>query len=175
MAKKKGFEESKPKKPTVLEFEDTANAPAEWITINYKGKNPVLVYTVVPRAIVDILKISSANLFEDHIKWDFTGDNKMFYGIWRGRDNNDRWTDTWVRVVIQGVMEPDKTGWVTVYIKATIKTKYTYANFIQRNLWWIFNRWFYYKARRAYLDLAKDRAYMIRDEIRAALGILPEE
>ncbi len=156
-----------------LRFEDTANAPAEWLTINYKGRNPVMVFSVIPQAIVDTLKISSANLFEDHIKWDTTDETRTFYGIWRGRNNEDRWTQTWVTVVAQGGQSPDKTGWVNIFIKATLKTEYPYWNFIQKNLWWIYNRRFYYKNRRAYLDRAKDFTYLIRDEIRAALGILP--
>ncbi len=165
----------KPEKPNKLEFEDTALAPAEWITINYKGKNPVIVYTVVPRAIVDVLKISSSHLFEDHVKWDVTDETKTFYGVWRGRYKNDRWSKTWVKVIIQGAQSPDKTGWVNIYIRAILHTGYTYSNFVQKNLWWIYNRWFYYKQRRAYMDYAKDLAYNIRDEVRAALGILPEE
>ncbi|MEM7819885.1 MAG: hypothetical protein QXD48_03595 [Candidatus Aenigmatarchaeota archaeon] len=154
---------------------DDILAPSDVIKIHFEGKNP---FSVVPGMISIIkyeMKLSGKDMRETDIRWDVSSDPREFYGVWLGKRTNDRWTATYVRVIAQGAQSSvEKIGWIDIWLKGYIETKYEYSNFIQKSFWWIYNYMFYWKQRRSYLERAKDDLFKIRDRLMTQLGIIKE-
>ena len=150
--------------------------PSEMLRLNFQGKNPWAVCSLFPSLLKDVMKISGKDTFETDIRWDITSDPRPFYGVWMGKRAEDKWTNTFIRIIAQGEQSSrEKTGWIRIQIKGTVETRYTYNNFIQKSWWWLYSYSFYYKQRRNYLDYAKDNVFKIRDRTLQTLGILPEQ
>ncbi len=155
---------------------DDILAPSEVIRINFRGSYPFKVVTMVPTMLRDVMKITGVDLFERDVRWDFSNDPRAFYGYWIGKRGEDRWTTTYVTVIVQGEQSSrDKTGSVTIQLKGTVQTRYDYTNFIQKSFWWFYSLMFYYKQRRNYIEYAKDNVYKMRDILTRALGVPREE
>lgn len=156
----------------MVQLIDDILAPRDTILVKFQGKNPFLPVNMSPGLLRNVMKISSKDIMETDIRWDATGENRSFYGKWMGKRGEDRWTVTWIRIVLQGEQHAkEKTGWVNIEIKGTIRTNFDYTNFVQRVFWWLYNRAFYYKQRRMYAEMAKDNIFEIRDAFQKALGI----
>ncbi|MCX6819521.1 MAG: hypothetical protein NT129_06015 [Candidatus Aenigmarchaeota archaeon] len=155
---------------------DDLLAPQDYITVNYKGKNPFMVCTMFLGILRDVMKISSIDLYENDVRWDITDDPRTFYGVWFGKRGEDNWSTSRIKIRAQGAQSSkDKTGWITIMIKGWLETKHEYTNFIQKSFWWFFNYMFYYKQRRKYIEFSKDNIYQIREKITQILGISREE
>jgi hypothetical protein len=151
---------------------DDLLAPRDYINISFKGKEPFAVCTQFPKLLVDVLKISGKDVFETDIRWDITEDPRAFYGVWRAKREDDRWSNVRVKVIAQGAQSSkDKLGWITINVKGWLETEYEYTNFIQKSFWWFFNYMFYYRQRRKYIDYAKDDILRIKERILDILGI----
>jgi len=154
---------------------DDILAPSEIARVNFEGKNPFQVVAMTPQLLRDVMKITGVDLRELDSRWDITDDPRPFYAYWIGKRDEDRWTYTNIRVIIQGVQSSkEKVGWVRVVLKGTVQTRYEYTNFIQKSFWWFFNYMFYYKQRRRYLELGRDNIVTMKTRIQSALGILRE-
>jgi hypothetical protein len=155
---------------------DDILAPREFIRIGFKGENPFKVCEMVKGLLRIVLKVSTKDIFETDVRWDVTEDPRSFYGVWKGNYDHDRWTNSIIRIIIQGEQSvKDKTGHSTIILKGTTETKFEYSNFIQRSFWWFYNQMFYYRQRRMYNEYAKDLIYIIRDKILEALEIKQED
>ncbi|MBI2173418.1 MAG: hypothetical protein HYT73_04420 [Candidatus Aenigmarchaeota archaeon] len=153
---------------------DDILAPADTIKLHYEGKNTFRVFDMVRGLLRDVMKISSKDILETDARWDVFADPRAFYGMWMGKRKEDQWTMTYIRIIMQGEMDmKTRLGWLDVRLKGTVETKYQWTNFIQRGFWWTYNRTFYYKQRRMYLEFAKDNVYTIRRKMQQALGIAP--
>ena len=87
----------------------------------------------------------------------------------------DKWSTINLKFTALGHQSgKDSTGDLNLEIEGTLDTEYTYSNFIQRGIWWSFNRMFYYKQRRMYIDEGADIATKIKEEVQRKLDILPE-
>ena len=151
-------------------------SPSDTLKIRFEGKNPFAATTVVSGMLRYILKVSAKDILETDIRWDALGPKKEFYGRWMGKRQEDHWSVTRIRVLIQGQQDSaEKTGWCRVELKGTINTTYGYTNFLQRSLWWIYNYTFYYKQRRKYIEEGKDLMYQMREYMQRVLGILPPD
>jgi hypothetical protein len=140
-----------------IKIVDDLLAPQDYITVNYKGKNPFMVCTMFLGILRDVMKISSIDLYENDVRWDITDDPRTFYGVWFGKRGEDNWSTSRIKI----------RGW--------LETKHEYTNFIQKSFWWFFNYMFYYKQRRKYIEFSKDNIYQIREKITQILGISREE
>jgi len=155
-----------------LRFDDDILHPRNKITLSFKGKNPYLPCQIIVDLARDILKISAKDVFIKDLRWDATSDPRSFYGVWYFRHEEDRWTDTMLKVTMQGEQSAtDKTGWIKIDLEGKVSTKFEYSNFLQKALWFLFNRSFYYRQRRAYLEQGKEFIYKLREEILSALNI----
>src|SRR3989338_6835411 len=158
-----------------IEIIDDILAPSDTLKFKFKGKNPFTAMAITPGLIKETMKISAKDLFEHDIRWDVSGEPRDFYGKWMGKRKDDRWTVSFIRVLIQGKQDSKtKEGNAEIQIKGTIKTEYNYANFIHKWFWWVYNRSFYYKQRRMYIDSNKDDMLTIKRKLQIALGIEPE-
>ena len=154
---------------------DEVLVPEEEMNISFNGKNPFLIATIILPLMREVLKVSSTNLFEEDIRWDILGENKTFYGVWRGEEPHDQWTKCVFRVYAQGGQNKDKEGWVDVRLKGWLRTRFNWGNQLTRSWWWLYNYMFYWKQRRMYMDYDMDIALKIKEEILAAYNILREE
>lgn len=147
-----------------LKIVDDILAPHDTVKIKFEGKEPFLAMAQTPYQLRRVMKIPGKDLLETDVRWDISGDPRDFYGMWMGKRSEDRWTTTKIRIIIQGKQNSkDKTGQVEIEFKGTMETEYEYSNFIQRTFWFFYNRTFYHKQRQAYLELAKDNIFDLRD------------
>lgn len=147
-------------------------APADTLKLKFTGKNPYAAVAMARDLLRDIMKITSKDILETDIRWDTSGKIPSFYGKWMGKRPEDRWTKTFIRLIIQGEQNSqDKTGWAEVRFKGWVQTQYGYSNFLQRSFWWFFNTTFYHKQRQLYLEQAKDNIYDMRDKLKAVFEL----
>ena len=152
-------------------IQDEVLAPEGAPKINFEGKNPFVVVTMIPTLLRNVMKITGKDIHELEIRWDATDDPREFYGRWQGTRSEDRWSKTRLRVIVQGAMSlKDRTGWVTIEIKGFLDTSINFNTFLQKGMWWIFFRSFYWKQRRMYLELAKDNLYTMKEAFIRELG-----
>jgi hypothetical protein len=157
-----------------LNLFDDILAPRDTILVKFQGKNPYVAATIVQSVLKEIMKIPGKDILETDVRWDAAGETRAFYGKWMGKKQEDNWTKTWIRIVIQGEQHAtERTGWCNIELKGTIRTTYEYNNFIQRMFWWFYNKSFYYKQRRMYAEDAKDTLFEMRDKFQSVLGIAP--
>lgn len=156
-----------------ITIEDEILAPSNKMVLAFKGKNPFIVCKVMRGILLDVLKISTKDIYEKVVRWDVTTDPRGFYLRMFANHEEDRWTDTRFKITVYGAQSPaDKTGWVKIVLEGRVITDFEYANFLQRALWFLYERMFYYKQRRAYLEQAKQFIMDIRKELLSALKIL---
>lgn len=155
---------------------DDIMAPKDVVVVRFQGRNPVASALMVPGLLRDVMKISAKDIQETDVRWDAVSpDKREFYGRWSGKRQEDRWTRTLIKILIQGAQDPkERLGWARVELKGNITTTYEYSNFIQRMFWWFYNLMFYYKQRRAYMEEARDNIFEMRVIFQRTLGIHPE-
>lgn len=157
-----------------IAFREDILAPANALRIEYAGKEPFWICTVAMRMLRDTLKLSTKDLREDDVRWDVTGDMREFYGIWRAKRSEDKWTATWVKITAHGFINKELQGNVKIKVEGWLATKFKYANPLAHWSWQMLNYLFYWRQRRTYLDYSKDDIMKIREQILRAYGILKE-
>ncbi len=158
-----------------IKIVDDLMAPADAAKVKYKGPKAVAILGMMPDLIKSTMKIPGKDLLETDIRWDVSSPKNDFYGVWMGKREEDGWSKTFVRVIVQGVHDPkDNTGNFYVQLKGTLETKYDYAHFVQRWFWWFFNYGFYYKQRRKYLEAGKDDIHEMKATINERFKINQE-
>jgi len=157
--------------PTI-KIADDILSPKNKIRISYKGKNSFFPVTIIPTMLKDILRISGKDLFAKDLRWDATADAKQCYCVWYAKYEEDRWTDIMFKVTLQGAQNSsDKMGWINIDLEGKVTTEFEYSNFLQKALWFIFNRMFYYKQRRMYMEEGKEYIYKFREELLHAMKL----
>lgn len=149
-------------------------APGNIKTLQYTGFHPSRLLTEVPDALKRVLKISGADLFEDVIKWDRSGDPIEFYAIWRARDEkHDGRSPIWINVIVNGKQSAkDRIGSVTIKIDGWIETRLPYKNFIHKAFLKAYTYFFYDEQIRRYMEFGKIYMERIEDEIRALFNLM---
>ena len=137
--------------------------------------NPARLLKIMPELLINSFRRpSSADLYEDQIKWDVVGDPVEFYGSWRIRDKKDVRTAMWGNVVIQGKQSvKDKNGTVTIWLRGTLVTKILSTTPIDKSIAWLYMYMFYKERKRAYLAKAKEHFDRLENEIRDMFGVMP--
>ena len=149
---------------------DGVFAPYERIVLNFKGYEPVKVCGMIRSTFESILQVETKDMFERLFKWDITDDPRSFYNFWTVNKELDKWSTFVVKVVIQGEQHTKtKMGKIRIEFYGYIETEYNYANFLQRALWLLYNRIFYYKERRMYIERGKEWLFKLRERIMSAI------
>lgn len=158
-----------------IKISDDLLAPSSKYVTKFQGQNPFSVVKMLPRTVKNILHISSKDFWEEDIRWDITEDPREFFAILKSRKAMDKWSTINLKFTIRGHQSSkDGSGDLEIEVEGTLDTEYNYTNFIQRALWWAYNRMFYYKQRRMYIDEGADFCKQIREAIQTTLNILPE-
>jgi hypothetical protein len=151
---------------------DDILAPKDTIVINFKGKDPYKVVLSIQKLLVGVVKLETKDVYETDSRWNLIADPRDFYSVWIAKKEEDKWSTTVLRVIIQGAQSmKDKTGWTRIELKGNLITKYKFSNFFQRSFWWFYNKMFYYKQRRIYIELRKDNLHEVRNMLMDSLGI----
>ena len=159
-----------------LKIIDDLMAPSDTAKVTFKGMNPSNVLGMVPDLIKNTMKISAKDLLETDMRWDVTNEVITYYGVWMGKRTEDRWSKTFIRVIVQGDQHSkEKTGSFSIQIKGTLETTYEYSNAFQRFFWLFYNRQFYHDQRRKYLDEGKTDILDMKEEILSKFGIEPRD
>ena len=155
-------------------FKANALAPAETKTIDYTGPHPSKLLSMVGLIMQEALKVKSTSFFEDHFKWDISGDPIDFFGIWRCKDGKDERSTIWLKIRAHGRQSvKDKTGTIKIWIQSYVIVKIPYNNSLEKSLAWLHFRTFYYNQMRKYMKDAKRAAEEAENAIRTALGMVP--
>jgi len=157
-----------------MEFREDIFAPASAVKIEFVGKNPMWISFNSLKMFREVLKLSAKDLREDDVRWDITGEMREFYGIWRAKRGEDKWTSTWAKITAHGFMGKDYNGNVKIKLEGWLATKFKWKNPFAHWLWVLYNYMFYWRQRRTYLDHARDDLLIIREQIMRAYGILKE-
>ena len=145
---------------------DDIFSPNESIIINYTGSNTFRVCQIVRPLMEKIMQVESKDIFERVFKWDILEENRAFVNFWTTKKEEDKWTGVLIKFVIQGRQHAQtKKGNVRIEISGYLETSYEYSNPFQLAFWKVYNKMFYYKRRRQYLERGREYAYAIRDEI----------
>jgi hypothetical protein len=131
---------------------DDLLTPAHKKTLEFSGLHPSRLIRELPEIIKDILKIESADFFEDEFKWDVSGDPIEFYVVWRARQPDlDKWSTIWLKFTLHGFQnKKDKIGKAKLTITGYLETKFPYNNFLHKSLLRLYNYMFYTQQRRKY-------------------------
>lgn len=157
-----------------IAFREDILAPANVVVIDYAGKEPFWLCTTARNMMRDTLKLSSKDMREDDIRWDVTGEMREFFGVWRAKRAEDRWTATWVKVRVHGFINKERMGNVKVKLEGWLQTKFKWSTPVSHWLWILFNYFFYWRQRRTYIDKSKDDIMSIREQVLRGYGILKE-
>jgi len=158
-----------------IKIEDDLLAPSSKYVIKFKGHKPFDSVHMLPGLVKGILHVSSKDFWEEDIRWDIAVEPREFFAILRARKPMDKWSLINLKFTIRGHQNSkDGSGDIEIEVEGTLNSEYMYSNFVQRGLWWSFNRMFYYKQRRMYIDEGNDFCKQIKEAIQRKLDILPE-
>jgi hypothetical protein len=146
--------------------------PRDKIEIKFSGENVASICNLIRPILERVLQVEAKDTYERLLKWDSTSNPRSFYNEWTTNKEEDKWTVYSFKIIIKGSQDINtRKGNVTIEIYSWLKTSYEYSNFIQRFLWILYNRVFYYKRRREYMERGKWLTFQLRDEIMKALNI----
>ncbi len=155
-----------------IEIVDDILAPEESIVISYKGDNPIQICFKISDWLKKIFLVESKDIYERKFKISKLSDVRDFYNMWHVEKDKDKWSTIYCKVTITGKQSwKTKKGSIRIEITAWLRTSYEYSNFIQRAFWLIFNRIFYYKKRRGYVQEGRMLVEALKDEIYNTLKI----
>ncbi len=161
--------------PNTIKIQDDLLAPSSKYVVKFKGHKPFDSVHILKNLVKGILHVSSKDFWEDDIRWDITEEPREFFAILKARKSMDKWSIINLKFTIRGHQSSkDGSGDIEMEIEGTLDTQYQYSNFLQRGLWWSFNRMFYYKQRRMYMDEGGDFCRQIKEAVQRKLGILPQ-
>lgn len=157
-----------------ISINDDVLAPLRKVVLNYQGNEPYIQGNTIKTMIRKHLEIGPTWAWEMKHKWDQR--DGSFYDVWRGEKSEDKWSTVIVFVKLTGEENKERYGKLKIEIVGVLNTKYEYSNAIQKMLWLLYNRYFYYKQRRFYIEQAKHKyIYAIRDELAELLRIPVKE
>jgi len=140
--------------------------PEDRIVLNFRGYNPLAVCNIIKPLLIKILKVEAKDTIEKVFRWDRSSDPRSFYNFWTVDKEQDRWSSVFLKVVIQGHQHSKtKEGNVRIELYGWLETKYEYSNFLQRMVWLTYNRIFYYKKRRDYMDKGRGYVFRLKNEL----------
>jgi len=155
-----------------IKIADNVFAPAGRKTLNYKGKEPFNVVEMINTEMRLVYGVARKDIITQSFMWDTTGDPRSFFVKLRTDHKLDRWTKCTIWFIVQGEQfSRTKEGHFTFILKPTLFTKIEYTNFLQKDLWWIYDRWFYHSQRQKYIERELLLADRFLHDLREQLGI----
>ncbi|RLG13784.1 MAG: hypothetical protein DRN66_03530 [Candidatus Nanohalarchaeota archaeon] len=153
----------------MLEFNDDIFVNQDVSVMNYKGDAPFKIRRFIAPLLKEKLEISSSHVFPKYLGWDLT--DGTFKAKWTANKNFDRWTKFEIQIWCWGEQSDGKTGWLKAKTVSYLKTKYIYANSIQKSMWYTYSLLFYDQQRSKYAERGRKIAVEIWKEIQRKYGM----
>ncbi|MEM5772030.1 MAG: hypothetical protein QXF15_02040 [Candidatus Aenigmatarchaeota archaeon] len=151
-------------------------APTEKKIIKFSGEHPSRLLDFIPKLEREILKIESSDFFEDSIKWDNSGNPISFYAEWRAKQEQDNYTELWIKTIVQGTQDSStKKGEVMIVLTGFLRTKFTPKTFLHYLFFLMYMKLFYHKQREIYVKNGKQKLEEVEYGIRRLLNVLEQE
>ena len=140
------------------------------VSIEFKGRNPELIYKKVRRSLQEIFRIPEGNLQEKTFKWETSEKGSEFKAEWDAIKPLDNFTYIKIEVRLRGFVSGG-VGRVSITYRPTLVTEYPQDTFWQQNiLYEIFRRlWhtiFYRKRRNEFYEMALRMASKFEEDIK---------
>lgn len=161
-------------------LEDDVFVPRGKVEVKYKGPDPFSFYKKLNSSYFQKrLEIGGTDFWERDFRWDITTDPRKFYVrifLHKGFDKN---TEVIYEITFQGEQptDPKKDGKLTITFSGKLKSSFPMKTSFQQTFFykailWLYNRLFYFRVRRKYLELAQRKMYEIINEVREWAGAM---
>lgn len=140
------------------------------VSIEYKGRNPEVIYRQVKRLLVDIFRIPEGNLQEKIFKWETSEKGSEFKADWDAIKPLDGFTYIKIEVRLRGFMSGG-VGRVSISYRPTLVTEYPQDTFWQQNILYemlrrMWHSLFYRKKRNEYYEMAMKMAHTFEERLK---------
>ncbi len=170
---------------TKITIEDDCMKPpgAPYITLNYSGPNPQLLYKKIKELILTIWKADLSELQEKEFMWDRTAGAEKFSVKFELIKDLDTFSYMEMGVSLSGTAEPSKEfgkeGSASVRIDPKIRTEYPQDTLWQRSFIYEIFRVFYHRvlyeeARKRFKEECRRNAMLLQEEIKSFLNLIPK-
>ena len=140
------------------------------MSIEYKGKNPHLLYKKINRLLRDVFRIPEGNIQEKEYTWNKTETGDEFRIDWEAMKQLDNFSYIRVDMTLTG-FSSGGIGKATIQFRPTLLTEYPQDTMWQQNILYELVRrfWhtaFYRKKRDEYYNMGKNMAERFEREIK---------
>lgn len=153
----------------MLEFNDDIFLNQDVSVLKYNGEEPFKMRRFIEPLLKEKLEVSSSHIFPLYIAWDTTCGS--FKAKWIANKKFDRWTKFEFQIWCWGNQNEGKRGDVISKICGFLKTKYIYANSIQKSMWYSYSLLFYDMQRSKYAERGRKIAIDIWEEVQRRYGM----
>lgn len=167
-----------------LMIEDDCLTPGvTWLTLNYTGPNPQLLYRKTKELILTIWRSDLNELQEKDFAWDRSGGGEKFNVRFELTKDLDTWSYLRIVVDLNGEARPSKEfgkeGTATVRIDPRLKTEYPQDTIWQRSLFYDMFRTFYHKIiygdlRKKYKEQCRHDSMVLQERLKEFLNLIPK-
>jgi len=170
---------------TKILLEDDCLKPpgVPYMTLNYSGPNPQLLYRKVKELLLLIWKADMNELQEKNFRWDRSGGAEKFSVKFELVKDVDQFTYYEIKVELSGESKPSKEfgkeGTATVVIDPKMRTEYPQDTLWQRSFLYEMFRVFYHRTiyqdmRKMYKDNCRRDVALLHEEIKSFLNVIPK-
>lgn len=140
------------------------------VNIEYKGRNPELIYRQIRRLLIEIFRIPEGNLQEKSFKWEKTEKGAEFRVDWDAIKPLDNFSYIKIEVRLRGFVSGG-VGRVSITYRPTLVTEYPQDTFWQQNILYemlrrLWHAVFYRKRRNEYYEMALTMAARFEEKIK---------
>lgn len=158
-------------------IEDDILAPRGYIRIEFRGTDPLSIYTKIRDMMLTIFHARGVDYFEDFFQWDVTSDPAMLFVRIHVERGVDKWTRAYVYLKIHGKQsKATKSGWVDIEITGKMSTGYPTDTIFQKIVFYpflyIYHYMIYNNIRRKYIGIYKKWIEEFEMGVRSTFGIV---
>ncbi len=141
-------------------------------SIEYSGYHVSRILKSMSEILKNSLKVEGADIFEEKLKWDVSGDPIEFYASIRAKNGMDSHSTVWIKVVIQGTQnKKDRMGNVKITLKGSLETEFS-VNYFTKSIVSLYNYFFYSNKRREYIEEGRMYIERVENEIRSMFNLM---
>ena len=165
-------------------MQDDCLVPEHYITVKYKGLNPIEAYHQTITFLREIWEVEAKDYWEREFKWDVTVDPRTFFVkafVDKGVDNK---TSITIEVLLTGTQpsDPNRPGKLEIKMSGVMRTTFGGNGILEdarnpfyKSFVWLYNHLFYTKQRRYYLNVwCKKNLHRLKKRYENLLNMLPE-
>ena len=168
-----------------ITVEDDCLVPYGKFTIKYKGSNPFQAVQKTKKILRKIFEVEAKDYWERDFRYNPDEDPRGFFLRAYVKKGLDSFSSVIAEVIIQGKQpsDPNKEGWVEIKIGGVLKSSYGGSTIFQdinnpiaKAFYWFYDKYFYQKQRRFYLDFwCRQKLVDLRRLYQEVLGITPTD